>query len=352
MITGVSGKNFKGVTFNDALSRRNIFIGPNGSGKSTRSHAATLALLGYIPGTAKTNQAVMDAYGSGQTMTVGVRVGPSDLFERRFYRSKSGSVSQTLRHNKTKASKEDWISWLANVGGPNILDLGLFLRLSDEKKIAEIFRLFPSAGNVNELDAKIEKAAEKRNRLQQEVREDEKAAAKLTKARTEMELPAGTLAEVQAEIEKTRESLIGAREELKLVEIEQAKSRAAEKAKQEAEEAARKKAEELERSAAEQNERAKQALADIGLNPASVQITGPEAIKIPEKDVEKALRDLAKLDHEIALARSNADIRMYDPAESMQVILNTLNEVGCSACAVRLVTLRELKKFQPTERGG
>lgn len=65
-ITGMHKVDKKTYTFNDDVT---YFIGENGSGKSTILEAAELALLGYIPGYAKTNESIMK-HASGPAMSI------------------------------------------------------------------------------------------------------------------------------------------------------------------------------------------------------------------------------------------------------------------------------------------
>lgn len=65
-ITGMHKVDKKTYTFNDDIT---YFIGENGSGKSTILEATQLALLGYIPGYAKTNESIMK-HSSGPVMSV------------------------------------------------------------------------------------------------------------------------------------------------------------------------------------------------------------------------------------------------------------------------------------------
>lgn len=65
-ITGMHKVSQKSYELNDDIT---YFVGPNGAGKSTILEAIQLALLGYIPGYAKTNESIMK-HASGPVLAI------------------------------------------------------------------------------------------------------------------------------------------------------------------------------------------------------------------------------------------------------------------------------------------
>lgn len=90
-ITGMHKVGKKSYTFNDGVT---YFIGENGAGKSTILEAIQLGLLGYIPGYAKTNEAIMK-HASGLAMTVSLELEDGIVINRSWVRSGS-SVKATI----------------------------------------------------------------------------------------------------------------------------------------------------------------------------------------------------------------------------------------------------------------
>lgn len=68
------------------------FIGENGAGKSTILEAIQLALLGYIPGYAKTKEGIMK-HASGKFMEVSIELDSGITIDRTWVKSSSGSVN-------------------------------------------------------------------------------------------------------------------------------------------------------------------------------------------------------------------------------------------------------------------
>ncbi len=73
------------------------FVGPNGAGKSTILQAIQLALLGYIPGTNKTNESIF-SHSSGSPMIVEIRLDDDGraVTVRRKWSGKPGSIKASM----------------------------------------------------------------------------------------------------------------------------------------------------------------------------------------------------------------------------------------------------------------
>ncbi len=331
MITHVKTKGFKGFDINEDIPEKALFCGKNRSGKSTRSAAIALAILGYIPFATRSSKRpgdILDDFGVGESLTVAV-VCNNVEFERHFTKSKEGSVSQRLRVDKKKYSAQDFAIELFKAGAPKIIDVNEFMALSDQKKLDTIFSLFPPAGNLKDIDSKIEKAKKTISDLQTEDRTSVSVIQRLTKSKTDIVTPAGNLAEIRADIEKLTKQVRDAQDDLKAAEIEQAKTEAAGKAAK-----------------------------DTMIIGEKSQVAFDRIMEEKEKDAEKeknAKREKdAELDRMVEEYFSDPPNEVHtkqfsfnhDPAESIQKIIDVLKDSGCEICAAVIVAKQELKKFK------
>jgi len=136
MIGSLILKNFKGTTGAVALEQLNLFLGRSGKGKSTILEALTLGYLGYHPAVGKTNADAL-TFASGDTMSIGL-CRESGLLTRVFTRT-ARSCSSWVEAQGRKLSAEEIEQELGSF--PEMLDLGRFLALSDDKKTAFFFGL-------------------------------------------------------------------------------------------------------------------------------------------------------------------------------------------------------------------
>ncbi|MCE5212644.1 MAG: AAA family ATPase [Deltaproteobacteria bacterium] len=222
MITELTARDFKGLNFTQPVTKKTIFLGKNGVGKSARTQALTLALLGYIPGNGKTNDEILSSFGSSDVVVVGFTL-DGTKFERAWGRTANGSVKEAFKVDGTKISKETFVSTLGAKGNPKIFDLSLFLELSSQKCINYIMSLYPCGEDLSGLDTMIETQKKNINTMEDKARTTEKAAAVLTANRAAMQLPAGSLAETIAEIEKTEKEIETAQADLNEAKLQKAK---------------------------------------------------------------------------------------------------------------------------------
>jgi len=353
MITQITGTNIKGLTFAQDIDQLTLFIGPNGAGKSARSQALILALLGYIPGAGKQNAEILDNYGDGKEMSVGVEIN-GHLFQRKYARS-GESVSQAYGVNGKKKTKDQFSQAMFEVGRPVAIDIGAFMDLSDNKKIDAVFDLYPPETDISKLVAEIEETKTKINALNAKARSTEDAAARLTTARAQIEKPVGTLADISAQIAETEKSLAQARQDLKEADEEALRLKTvaeekekADKAVKEAEdkaalEARRKflqeQAEQLKAEDVKKSEPAKDAIIN-----GPIRSIGQGAGPMPGEEII-GVASCAPIQN-ISKAYGGSE---NHAAASIQSILDALNGAGCSACAARLVAIRELRKYQRKE---
>lgn len=228
MVTSVTATGFKGLSFEQPLERCVLFLGPNGAGKSARAQALTLALLGYIPGSVKTNADILNTFGDGKKLVVGFILG-GQLFERG-YVLYGESVAQGFKIDGKKVSKDVFTHKLGAAGSPRCIDVAAFMGLSDTKKIDTIFDLYPPATDISKVVGKIENVKERINTLDKNSKSTSGAAAQLVSSRAALVLPAGTMAETIGKIEDIEAQLAQAQEDLQNAELQNAEEAAAAKA--------------------------------------------------------------------------------------------------------------------------
>jgi len=303
VIASVTAHNFKGATFQAPLGGLTLVVGPNGAGKSSRSQALQLAVLGYVPGAGKRNADILEAFhdGKGKDLRAGIVLESGTKLERRFARSRSGAVSMEMYAGGIKCNAPEFARALADVA---VVDLSVFLGLSDARKIDELFRLFPPSGNVRDIAAKIEAQAKRITALEREEREALSIVSNLTVRRTKIELPAGTMADKQAEIDRAEADLAQARADLEAERI--AAARAEAQAKAEAQQA-------------EKHASVVGTILDMtpNMEPVEVKASPPCA----------------------AFAQPLPDV-----TATLERILSTMDRAGCSVCAAKMVIKQELAK--------
>ena len=355
MITNAKATNFKGLSFSQDLKKLNLIVGPMGIGKSAISEAIILATNGHIPGAGKTNQAIMDAYSGNDKLFISVNTNGSS-FERRFVRSSKGKVSQKHKVNGNNASKEDFTAQFAIAGKPAIIDLQAFLELSDQKKIDVVFDLFPPKGDIEGLSDDIETLTNEKNALQADMKAAESLVKKLTADKAEIELPAGTLAEVTLEIERTTAEVLLARKNLEKQKVKDAEQAATERAEAFAKKNAEAEKERIEKEAKEKAERevAEKAASSppIGVSsePRPAHGFRPDTTARNGEDFQNTVPPSPKPGAAInpePVRKSGVYLseKTISLTESIKAIIATMDKAGCTACAARLVARRELNKY-------
>lgn len=324
MITKVTAKGFKGCDFAQELSKRTLFVGPNGAGKSARSQALQLAVNGGVIDAGKTNDDILSTFGEGDKLVVGVEIDGKYLFERGFVRGSSGSVSQGYKAGGIKVSKDFFMKALGESGAPVVLNVADFMALSDQKKIEALFQLYPPAGDISAVQGMIDAAKEKINSLATKVKTSEQAAARIASSKSQIQIPAGTLAEIDAQITSLEAQLKEAQENLTQIRMEEQKATDALKAKEEADRREKERIEREEKAKAERpGEMTKKSDALLGAEkvngiPVTPGLPGP-VVRIPPA---------------------------FCVASSIQAIMNAIDDAGCGTCAAKMIARRELRKYQ------
>jgi DNA repair exonuclease SbcCD ATPase subunit len=321
--------NFKGRTEVVKLSRYNLFCGANGSGKSAIPEALILARTGYVKGVKRQNQEVYhtmfsdaDDPFSPVEHSVGF-VYQSDEgeieFKRGFKAGKSGTITQVYSVNGDNVSKDAYNEMLVTHRVPGIFDIEEFMDFSDEKKINAIFKRFGDPGDDPKIDSKIANSKAEVNRLNDLIRTNNTVAQKLSVSRAEYELPDGSLAEINNEIEKIEAEKKLAVKHLTNLKVEEGKREAEEETK-------RKMAE------------AEDAVKDV--------FTGSQTVK---KALDEKVDEVQKETQDFVNRQVFDDGFKLDPRDSIQKIIMAIKSVGCVMCSNGtgiMVAKRELKRYE------
>ena len=340
MITSILSKNLKGLPdFETKLERLTLLCGPNGAGKTARAHALQLAILGFCPGLAKTNAAIMQTFGSGDKLDVQI-VRDGTRCSRRWTQSADGKVSELFQINMKRATRDQYA---VAIGGVKLFDLGAFQKLSDQGKIDLIFSLFPPDGDFQSISDAVESKKKEKNFLQTKIENRKSTIQTLATTRSEIQLPAGNLAEVKTQIAEAESQLRMASELLHQQNVDRAKEDAR-KAAEDRAEALR--ITEVDRRAEKDRIREEQAK-ETALR-ATTEIGRGFAPKPEEPRTGAyyaAMQDAAGLPES---ASTPWMMNLEDHKAFVQRILDTMQRTGCSTCAASLVCRRELRKQEGT----
>lgn len=301
MIKRVFAKGFKGLDFDQALEPYTVITGRVGSGKSARALALILLVTGGLPGIARTNGDVFRAVCGGDELTVGIETSSGKVLERSFRRGKKGSIGGSFRVDGEGTPKHLFEVALEKEGIA-VADVASFLALSDAKKIDELFRLFPPAGNVLGLKAAISKSKERIAQLEADIRAKEESCKSLAVGIADLKLPAGNLPEVQTEIVRLEREYQEARDELvreRMRQAQRAKAPAQETLLEAPKEAA----------------------------PARGPLNTEQPRQAPAHATPPAASNQAGI-------------------SALQRVMAALEGAGCGACAARLILRRELRSLE------
>lgn len=351
MITRVWAKNFKGASFKQPLSERTLFVGPNGIGKTLRAQALTLAVNGYIPGTSKLNRDIHAAYATDAKMTIGFEI-DGIRFER-IFQAAGDKVSCNYRIDGAKYGAKDFQVEMAKAGDPQICDLTTFLGLSDPKKIEEIFKSYPPSGNLKGIESEVQRVKEKINTINREIQSNERSIERLSKSRAALDLPAGTLPEVQARIESLEKDLAQAQEDERRQKEEVQRQREAEerqakekkqaelKAKRDAEDAyaRRGEQEEFERRKAAWEARQRQEAAELDRRKA-------EEVSRRKQMEEESAHPPGSQAPPIPDRQGEPEPIQVGAVASINRIIEKMNEGGCPNCAAKMIAIIERRKLK------
>lgn len=324
MITRIYATGFKGLDFNQPLGLRTLIMGRVGSGKSSRSLALALLVTGGLPGTgiARTNAEIFKAVGSGDTLTVGMELDGGKTFERTYRCKKGGAIGCGYRIDGEPTPKNIFEMELDRQG-IGIADVAGFLALSDAKKVDELFRLFPPAGDVRGLNASISRAKERISQIEGDIKGKEQSCQSLATSIAELNLPAGTLPEVQAEIAKVEREHQEARDDM-----------VREQARLEQEAATR---------AAREQRPAESTTPNSGLAQHSAtnaaRCQPPLPFSVPCQEPSRVRQN----------SEQGHDAPLNTGVFALERVLSALEQAGCDGCAARMVLKREIKSLRATQ---
>lgn len=302
MITRIYARGFKGLDFDQPLALRTVIMGKVGSGKSSRALALALLVTGSLPGTgvAKSNSDILNAVGNGDSLTVGLEFDDGVTLERAYKSRKNGVVGCEFRIAGERCPKHLFEMELDR-RGVSIADVPAFLALSDAKKVDELFRLFPPAGDGRGLGAAITRAKERISELESAIKGKEQSCRSLSESLAGLNLPAGSLPEVQAAIVQTERTYQAARDELTREQLKRTQARA---------------------------EREKQDTAQQSTLFSQPQGTSQAPVQ-PEQTNQPAFL------HGSGVA-----------VAALERVLSALRRAGCESCAAQMVLRRELKQLR------
>ncbi len=358
MITNVILNNFKGRTETVELDQCNIFFGPNGSGKSAITEGVTLALTGYVRGVKRQNQEIYRKMFSGiddpfasTEHSVGFvfqSEGIRNEFKRAFSPGKGESIAQEYFVNGKKVSKDKYSGEMIKCHIPGIFDIESFIELSDDKKINAIFERFGDLDDSIEIESKIDAAKTEINRLNSLIKVNTGVSQKLSISRAEYELPSGSLAEVNNDIEKIEAELKLANKHLTKLKIEEAER---------VKEAETIKKMEDTKQAAQEIFGGEESDANVSPTTAirgyvdkdSPLIEGLDAIDefyLNDTDIEQQNRQ------DFVNRQVSGNKIEASPRDSIQKIINAIESVACPLCsngAGILTAKAELKKYEVSD---
>jgi hypothetical protein len=336
MIEHIRTIGFKGQDIDEDVPQKVLYVGRNRSGKSTRAAAIALALYGHIPFllTKKLPGDIFRAYASGETMAVAVTIGGVE-FGRKIKPNGKGGYSQSVQIDKKGTSAEKFAVKLSEVGSPKISDIAQFMKDSDSKKIDTLFELFPN-DELKNIDSEIEQAKDDVSHYTSEKTKAEGVISRLNQSKTQIQLPAGNIAETQAEIKSVEAQIKDVQEQIKQAEIEQARIESEEKGKEKGKK-------EAEQNALNRMEATRQSKTDdsdfYGETPdfsTSIDLTQqpPPGIDADNIMINKDQwpKDLGEQIQEGAIV-------------SIKRIIGALTGSGCETCAALIVAKQELKKY-------
>jgi len=350
MIKKILAHNFKGQSFEQELDQYNLFLGPNGAGKSSRTQALILSIIGYLPsdGRKKPGDIFSIHSDNGKPFTVGFVYNPpgtglTSTFSRTFKSSAEGVITQEVAVNKNKLKREQIDKVLFQHGDPKIFDLPGFMDLSDQKKIDLIFTLFPSDADLSQIDEKLEALAGKEKQINADLKAVGLIIERMTKERSEINLPAGTLSELQAGITDKEKQLAETEDAIKEIEAqeraEKAKADAEAKAKEEAERV-KSKAEDALKKAEEEKQKAVEQAKEEGRREAKAEakITSQEGKREAVPVGEAVFRPGIVPKEAILCTRE-------DVLADIAKIRETMERARCGSCAALIVVKSLLAKY-------
>jgi len=399
MIEHIRTVGFKGFDLDEDVPQKVIYTGPNKKGKTARSGAIAVTIYGYIPfSTAgKRPGDILDSFGDGKLLTSFVKIGGKE-FGRKFSRNEKGVVSMAMQYEGKRVSSENFAILLNKAGDPRIANVAKFMEKSETKKIDTLFDLFPNP-ELAGIDTEIEAAKADVSKWQKKKDGAESTVVRLTNSKQSIEIPAGSIADVKAQIKAIETQIIDLDEQISDAKIEEARVKAEEEAKikadREAEaqikkakedgvvegeriekervkkEADKKKADESGGVSLEEAKRMigsmspgenheqiipendgddysvnQEAFLGFPSSPIVSNFPHPLDKKVVENESDDPIDEVIHGSQYSAVADRNKITNQTYAKASILRIIDALNGAGCVTCAALIVAKQELKKFK------
>jgi|GEM_PF-3751465 len=341
MIKTVVAKNFKGRDLDVEIGPKTLIVGPNGTGKSAIVQALELALNGNVSGGAhKTNQGILEAFGGGDKLTVEVGINGEGLTRvgRQFARDGKGQVSQMYLVDRRRADAKAFAATVATSGGPRVVVVDEILALTPLKLISYLAS-FVGDADIENLQAQITATSNRLNQARAKLKESEGYISRTMAGIAGLNLPAGSLAEVQAEIKSVEADLSKAKRSLREAEKAEAERLAALEAEKEA----------LAKQIADAEKKATQPPAQRRMDDIPASLEGELGGMPP---TQRTLYPVGK-EHIGTPEPERPYYYKLDPIESIERIIKAIVEFDCPTCgnSVVLMTAKaELAKWKTEKR--
>ncbi len=370
MVTKIIARDFRGLSFDQEIDQFTLFSGPNGSGKSSRTNALILAVMGYLPSDqAKRAMDIYATHASGPEMVVAFETDSGQRFSRKYKISPEGNGLQIIGLNGKAVNQKQIERVLIDLGNPMVFDLRSFNDLSEQRKIEFLLELSPPSKELHKIEQDLAEAEEKINDLRGKTRAKKGIIEQLSGERSALKLPAGTLAEIQAEIKAKTADLDKAQEDLKAEELAEQKRKDEEAAKEReriakerAEEKAKKDKAALEAKVLREKEEAKAKAkreADAILAREAEAKQREEEARQSEAEAlqraEAAQKDLEDLGVEIGRREKEFDATLKELAAqgpratcagSLKKVQQVLLDSGCQYCSALIILNLEIQKYE------
>ena len=209
MISQITLDGFNSQNTTYTLGQNILLLGPRGSGKSSVWKAIQFVLQSIPSANLPKEFDVHYDQGSGtEKFSATLTLDDGQIITRELSRNAKGEVKQKFLvggvKQLTKIQEATFLQDL-NIVLPNIES---FLELSDQKKIAHLFSIFPCEINVERVSSHIDKSRDMENELQRKVLGKREAIQSLEEQLEASPVPSGaTIEMLQGEIAKIESTI-------------------------------------------------------------------------------------------------------------------------------------------------
>lgn len=316
MIERIKTNGYLGPNIDQKCGPKVVFVGPNRSGKTTRMIAIHLVLNGFVAtGHKVTKKAgeLLNQYSNGDRLTSEITINGHE-FEHHIFRIESGKVSTRYRIDKAVYPKKEFYEELVKNGNPKVIDLSNFIEMSDNKKIDTLFKIYPSGVDIGKLNKGIATQTAQKNKYDADIKLKKAVIRENTKAKKDINVPAGSLAEIQEEIEKTTDDYQECRDKITKLKTE---------------------LEQKEKKGSDDDSTTSFKFGDFK-EPGSVV----DADFFPNTSPSVSPDDPVKVAESTLMKELNRH-----PIDSLNRVLEVTKDAGCEVCVVAMVIKQEIKKY-------